>query len=193
MEIRKPKAIVIGSSAGGLQALKTIFSAFDEDFSIPVIVVQHISPHSDNYITTYLNRICKIKVKEANEKEPIENGVIYFSPPNFHLLVEENHTLSLSTEERVNFARPSIDVLFETAVYAYGKDLAGIILTGANNDGSLGMKLIKKHQGITIVQDPKTAEVETMPSSVINAVKVDYILSLDEIAKLLIKMNKLSN
>ncbi len=193
MEIRKPKAIVIGSSAGGLQALKTIFSAFDEDFSIPVIVVQHISPHSDNYITTYLNRICKIKVKEANEKEPIENRVIYFSPPNFHLLVEENHTLSLSTEERVNFARPSIDVLFETAVYAYGKDLAGIILTGANNDGSSGMKLIKKHQGITIVQDPKTAEVETMPSSVINAVKVDYILSLDEIAKLLIKMNKLSN
>ena len=127
----KPKAIVIGSSSGGLSALKTIFSQLDSNFSIPIIVVQHISPHSDNYITSYLDKICKIKVKEVNEKEVIENSVIYFAPPNFHILIEENHTLSLSTEERVNFARPSIDVLFETAVYAYVPHLVGIILTGS--------------------------------------------------------------
>ena len=185
----KPKAIVIGSSAGGLQALKTIFSLLESDFSIPIIVVQHISPHSDNYITTYLNRICNIKVKEANEKELIEDGTIYFAPPNFHLLIEDNFTFSLSTEERVNFARPSIDVLFETAAFAYGKNLAGIILTGANNDGAAGLNTIKKYGGLTIVQDPKTAEVDTMPSSAIKISKVDYILSLGGIGKLLTKLN----
>lgn len=186
----KPKAIVIGSSAGGLQALKTIFSLLGSEFSIPIIVVQHISPHSDNYITTYLNKICKIKVKEANEKEMIKNGIIYFSPPNFHLLIEENFTFSLTTEDRVNFARPSIDVLFETAAYAYGRTLVGIVLTGANNDGAEGLRKIKKRGGITIVQDPKTAEVNAMPNSAIKGSKIDYILSLEEIAELLIKMDK---
>ncbi len=186
----KPRIIVIGSSAGGLQALKIIFSLFKNDFSIPIIVVQHISPHSDNYITTYLDKICKIKVKEANEKEIIEDGTIYFAPPNFHLLLEENFTFSLSTEERVNFARPSIDVLFETAAFAYGNNVVGIILTGANFDGAAGLKTIKKYGGTTIVQDPKTAEVDTMPSSAIRESKVDHILSLEEIAKLLISLNK---
>ena len=151
----RPKAIVIGSSAGGLQALKTVFSSLENDFIIPIIVVQHISPHSDNYITTYLNKICKIKVKEANEKEVIENGHIYFAPPNFHLLIEEDFTFSLSTEDRVNFARPAIDVLFDTAAFAYGKNLVGIILTGANNDGSAGLRRIKELGGIAIAQDPK--------------------------------------
>lgn len=186
----KAKAIVIGSSAGGLHALKTIFSFLESDFSTPIIVVQHISPHSDNYITTHLNQICKIKVKEANEKESIENGTIYFSPPNFHLLIEENFTFSLTTEDRVNFARPSIDVLFETAAYAYRESLIGIVLTGANNDGATGLKKIKKLRGLTIVQDPKTAEVETMPSCAIKESKVDYILSLEEIAQLLIILEK---
>jgi two-component system chemotaxis response regulator CheB len=186
----KPKAIVIGSSAGGLNALKTIFSLLERNFSIPIIVVQHISPHSDNYITTYLNKICKIRIKEANEKESIESGKIYFAPPNFHLLIEENYTFSLSTEERINFARPSIDVLFETAVYTYGTHLIGIILTGANNDGAKGIKLINQYRGITIVQDPKTAEVETMPNCAIESTKIDYILPLKEIGKLLNKLDK---
>lgn len=186
----KPKAIVIGSSAGGLNALKTIFSALNDTFSIPIIVVQHISPHSDNYITTYLNKICKIRVKEAEEKESIDSGTIYFASPNFHILIEEDLTFSLSTEERVNFARPSIDVLFETAVYAYGSGLVGIILTGANNDGTQGIKLINQYNGITIVQNPKTAEVKTMPTCAIAATKVDYILSLKEIGKLLVKFDK---
>lgn len=186
----KPHAIVIGSSAGGLQALKAIFLQLDTNFQIPIIVVQHISPHSDNYITTYLDRICKLKVKEANEKEKIEKGIIYFAPPNFHLLIEEDYTFSLTTEERVNFARPSIDVLFETAAFAYGKNLTGIILTGANNDGANGLQSIKKRKGISIVQDPKTAEVNTMPSSSIKLGNIDHILSLDEIARLLLKMNK---
>ncbi len=186
----KPKAIVIGSSAGGLNALKEIFSVLDSRFSIPIIVVQHVSPHSDNYITTYLNKICAITVKEADEKEPIEGGKIYFAPPNFHLLIEEDNTISFSTEERVNFARPSIDILFETAVFAYGSNIVGIILTGANNDGAKGMKLINQYKGVTIVQDPKTAEVDTMPNCAIAATKIDHILSLKEIGKLLMKLDR---
>ena len=187
----KPKAIVIGSSAGGLNALKIIFSALDKNFKIPIIVVQHISPHSDNYITTYLDKNSRVNVKEAEEKEAIKEGNIYFAPPNFHLLIERDKTFSLSTEERVNYARPSIDILFETAVYAYGKHLAGIILTGANHDGANGMRLIKQYGGLTIVQDPKNAEVDTMPTCAINATQIDHILSLKEITRHLIKLNEL--
>ena len=156
----KYKAIVIGSSAGGLNALRTILTMLDADFNLPIIIVQHISPHSDNYITQYLDKLCNIKVKEADEKEVIKGGTVYFAPPNFHLMVEENFTLSLSTDDRVNYARPSIDVLFETASFAYGNKLIGIILTGANYDGAKGLNFIKKNGGLAIVQDPKTAEVD---------------------------------
>ncbi len=179
------KAIVIGSSAGGLNELKRILSVLPDKFNIPIIIVQHVSPHSDNYITEYLNKLCKIKVKEADEKEKIKRGTIYFAPPNFHLLIEEDKTLSLSVESKVNFARPSIDVLFESAAFAYGSALIGIILTGANNDGALGLKKIKEYGGLTIVQDPKTSEVDIMPLSAIEATKVDHIFSLQKIGKFL--------
>ncbi len=184
------KAIVIGSSAGGLNALRTILTMLGSDFKIPIIIVQHTSPSSDNYITKYLNELCSLTVKEADEKEIIKHRHVYFAPPNFHLLIEENQTFSLSIDERVNFARPSIDVLFDTATYTYGKQLIGIILTGANHDGAQGMKKIKQAGGLCIVQDPKSAEVDSMPLSAIHAAKVDHILSLSEIANLLISIDK---
>jgi len=184
------KAIVIGSSAGGLNALRTLLTMLDADFKIPIIIVQHTSPSSDNYITTYLNDLCKLKVKEADEKEQITSGYIYFAPPNFHLLVEEKFFLSLSIEERVNFARPSIDVLFETAAFTYKEKLIGIVLTGANHDGAMGLRKIKEFGGLTIVQDPKTAEVNSMPLSAIKATKIDHILPLEGIGELLISINK---
>ena len=184
------KAIVIGSSAGGLNALRTILTMLGPDFKIPIIIVQHTSPSSDNYITTYLDELCNLTVKEADEKEVIVNGHVYFAPPNFHLLVEENKTFSLSIDERVNFARPSIDVLFDTATYSFKDQLIGIILTGANHDGALGMKKIKQAGGLCIVQDPNTAEVDSMPLSAIHTAKVDHILSLTEIANLLISIDK---
>lgn len=184
------KAIVIGSSAGGLKALKKLLTKFGKDFKIPIIIVQHTSPNSDNYITTYLNDLCELEIKEADEKEPITGGHVYFAPPNFHLMVEEDFSLSLSVEDRVNFARPAIDVLFDTAADCYKAELIGIVLTGANNDGSRGLKKIKRLGGLTIVQDPETAEVESMPVSAIKTTKVDHILSLTAISKLLIKINQ---
>jgi two-component system chemotaxis response regulator CheB len=158
-EKRKYDAVVIGSSAGGLNALKTIFQGLDGTFPLPVIIVQHISPDSDNYLIHILNDMNKLKVKEADEKESPVAGTAYIAPPNYHLLVESDGTFTLTVDERVNYARPSIDVLFETAAEAWRGKLIGIILTGANNDGSKGLKRIKELGGLAVVQDPETAEV----------------------------------
>ena len=183
--VRKYKAIVIGSSAGGLNALKTLLRNIDREFKIPVIIVQHISPDSENYLIHILNDLKRLKVKEADEKEYPHPGYAYVAPPNYHLLIEPDQSFTLTVDERVNYARPSIDVLFETAAEAFRDHLIGIILTGANNDGSLGLKRIKELGGMAIVQDPDTAEVDSMPKAAILACAVDHVLSLEEIAAFL--------
>jgi len=184
------KAVVVGVSAGGMSALGEILPRLPDDFPVPVIIVQHISPQSDNYMIRHFNNLSKITVKEADEKEAILPGHAYFAPPNYHLLVEEDQTFSLSVENRVNFSRPSIDVLFESAIDAWYSSLIGIILTGANNDGSKGLKKIKDFGGLTIVQDPKTAEVSAMPDSAIKLFKPDHILKLKDIAPFLVSLFK---
>lgn len=181
----KYQAIVIGSSAGGLNALKSLFNEIRRDFNIPVIIVQHISSDAENYLINILNDQKKLRVKEADEKEKPEKGYAYIAPPNYHLLLESDQTFSLTIDKRVNYARPSIDVLFETAAEAYRDKLIGIILTGANNDGSKGLKRIKELGGLTIVQDPLTAEADSMPKAAILLHKVDKILSVKEIAAFL--------
>ncbi|MCD4695140.1 MAG: chemotaxis protein CheB [Bacteroidales bacterium] len=185
---RKFRAVVIGVSAGGTKALQVILPALPANFSSPVIIIQHISVHSDNYFVQHLNSICEICVKEAGEKEKAEPGTAYFCPPNYHLLVEDDGTFSLSTEKRVNYARPSIDILFETAACSYGTGLIGVILTGANMDGSKGLKRVKDNGGTTIVQDPTTAEVNTMPRSAVDLSVPDFLLNLDAIASTLISL-----
>ncbi len=182
------RAVVIGVSAGGMSALGEILPRLPVDFSLPVIIVQHISPQSDNYMIKHFNGISEITVKEADEKETALPGHAYFAPPNYHLLVEEDFTFSLSVENRVNYSRPSIDVLFESAIDAYCSSLIGIILTGANNDGSKGLKKIKDCGGLTIVQDPKTAEVPAMPEAAIKLSKPDYVLKLKDIAPFLVNL-----
>ncbi|MBT3206909.1 MAG: chemotaxis protein CheB [Bacteroidetes bacterium] len=189
---RKYEAIVIGVSAGGMAALNTIMPALPKNFSIPILIVQHISPRSENYLVHILNNSCKLKVKEADEKEKIENGKVYLAPPNYHFLVEEDFTISLSTEERVNYARPSINVLFESAAIAYKNSLIGVILTGANNDGSQGLKSIKDYGGYVIVQNPKTAEVESMPKAALKATKTNNVFELEKIAEILISLSQMS-
>lgn len=179
-------AVVVGVSAGGLNALRTILPALPADFPAAVIVCQHLGPQADDFIARFLDEISAIHVKEAEEKEPILPGVVYFAPPNYHLLVEEDRTLSLSCEARVCFARPSIDVLFETAAEAYGRRLAGVILTGANNDGSRGLQLIAESGGLAIVQDPDTAEATQMPSAAIELVPPAHVYPLEAIAPVLI-------
>jgi two-component system, chemotaxis family, protein-glutamate methylesterase/glutaminase len=178
-------AIVIGTSAGGLDALGIILPMLDARLPVPIVIVQHISASSDSFIVTYFDKLCSLNVKEAEEKELLKPGCVYFAPPDYHVLIESDRTISLSNEEKVNYSRPSIDVLFETASWAFANRLIGIILTGANWDGAAGSEIIKKSGGLIIVQDPKTAAVARMPESVIERFKPDYILPLVEIGHLI--------
>lgn len=182
------KAIVIGASAGGMTALRILLTSLPRNFSAAVIVVQHVSSRSDNYMVRYLNDNCIINVKEADEKEKIVCGKVYFAPPNYHLLIEDDETFSLTIDEPYNYARPSIDILFETASEVYTNQLIGVILTGANHDGSQGLKKIKEYGGLTIVQDPQTAEFTEMPTAALQAIDVDDILSLEKIGPFLKKL-----
>ncbi|OQW93185.1 MAG: chemotaxis protein CheB [Beggiatoa sp. IS2] len=186
-------AVVMGSSAGGIKALSTVLESLPRNFPLPIVIVQHLHPNSNGYLVHILGAKCTLMVKQAEEKEHIKSGIVYLAPPNYHLLIEEDRTFSLSLEERVNFSRPSIDVLFESAVYAYRHQLIGVILTGANSDGSLGLKKIKQVGGYAIVQDPDTAEADAMPRSAILATPVDKILPLDKISTHLLQLVKESS
>lgn len=179
------QAVVIGSSAGGLNALKTLIGNLDKRFPLPLIIVQHMSPDSENYLPHFLDSLKKIRVKEADEKEIPQPGTAYVAPPNYHLLIERDRSFTLTVNERVNYARPSIDVLFDTAAEAYREELIGIVLTGANNDGSQGLKKIKELGGMTMVQDPEEAESDAMPRAALEAVKADHVLKLKAIANFL--------
>ncbi len=179
------EAVVIGVSTGGMNALSVIVSNLSTGFTLPVIIVQHTSPDADDFLARFLDEKCPLIVKQADEKEHISPGVIYTAPANYHLLVEENKTLSLSIDSPVNFARPAIDVLFETASEVFGKKLIGIVLTGAGRDGSMGLRKIKDEGGLAIVQDPETTESGQMPKAAINIVDVDHVLSLENIGRLL--------
>jgi two-component system, chemotaxis family, protein-glutamate methylesterase/glutaminase len=183
------QAVVIGASAGGMKAIRKLLEELPETFMLPVIIVEHLSPRSENYWIKVLKKECKIAVKEADEKEKIKKSTVYVAPPGYHLLVEKDFTFTLTSDERVNYSRPSIDVLFETASDAYKNTLVGIILTGANADGAEGLKKIKKAGGLTIVQSPETAEVDAMPLAAIKRAKPDYVLDIKEIADLLIQIN----
>ncbi|WP_028585325.1 chemotaxis protein CheB [Desulfogranum mediterraneum] len=179
------EAVVIGVSAGGFRALHTLLSELPDHFTLPVMIVQHRKASAENYLVTSLNKNCRLLVKEADEKEKITSGTVYLAPGDYHLLVEKDKTLSLSIDEPVCYSRPSIDVLFETAAATYQAGLIGIILTGANSDGSAGIRSIKAGGGLTISQHPETAEADTMPLAAIATKAVDYILTLQEISPFL--------
>jgi two-component system chemotaxis response regulator CheB len=183
------EAIVIGTSAGGLNALQEMLTPLPADFALPMLVVQHRLPAPDDFLAFSLNEACQLMVKEADEKEHIKSGTVYIAPPNYHLLVEQDKTLSLSIDAKVCYSRPSIDILFETASEAYLSGLIGIILTGANNDGTAGLRKIKEKGGLTIAQNPATAESAVMPHSAISENVVDKILSLTEISSFLIQLS----
>jgi len=181
---------VIGTSAGGMQALKTLLSALPASFPAAIAIVQHIEAQSDDYLAQFLNGISAIPVREAADKQDIRPGTAYLAPAGYHLLIEPDETFSLSVDEKVNYCRPSIDLLFESAADAYGASLIGVVLTGANADGAQGLKIIKHHGGKTIVQHPETAESSYMPQAAIHATSVDYIVHLEQIAPLLVKLTE---
>ena len=185
VNLTKYKAIVIGTSAGGLEALAKVLPALRKDLPVPIIIVLHISASSDSYLIDYLDGMTNIKVKEAEDKEFLKPSTIYFAPPDYHLLIEEDFSLSLSNSEKVNYSRPSIDVLFETATWAYKSSLIGVVMTGANGDGTDGLKFIKNAGGYTIVEDPKTAAFSRMPESAIENEAPDLIIKLEGIGKTL--------
>lgn len=182
------KAIVIGTSFGGLEALQVILPKFEKGFALPVIVVLHIGDHNNDVFIRHLNSVCTLNVKEAESNEPVVPGFIYFAPPNYHLLVEDNYTFTLSTEVKLNFSRPSIDILFESAAWAYSKNLIGVILSGANSDGANGLKTIKELGGTTIVQNPCSAIAAAMPRAALKTANPDFRLKLEEIAGKLIEL-----
>ena len=186
MEKLDYEVIVIGVSAGGMKALRKIIPKLPLNFPSPIAIVQHLYPHSDDFLVTDLNERSKLTVKQADEKEKLKPGFVYFAPSNYHLLIENDKTFSLSVNDLVNFARPAIDVLFETAAEAFKEKTLGIVLTGANHDGSQGAKKIKEYGGLVIVQDPESAEADIMPRAAIEAAKVDFVLDLDKIVDFLL-------
>jgi two-component system chemotaxis response regulator CheB len=185
---RQFKAVVIGVSTGGVSALKLGLGALPADFPLPIMVVTHIAPNADDGLAVLLNTHCSIRVKEADEQEIITSGTVYLAPPNYHLLVEQGGQLALSVDPPVNFARPSVDVLFETAAAVFGPALIGVILTGAGSDGSRGLLKVKNSGGLTIVQDPADAEMAAMPKSALELVTADHVVRLTELAALLAKL-----
>ena len=180
------EVIVIGVSAGGMEALRTIIPKLPADFPCPIAIVQHLHRHTDDYLIRDLNNRSKVTVKQADEKESLKSGHVYIAPSNYHLLIENDNTFSLSVGDLVNFARPAIDVLFETAADVFKEKTLAIVLTGANHDGSQGAKKIKEYGGMVIAQDPESAEVDIMPRAAIKATNVDFVLSLKKIKEFLL-------
>ncbi|WP_159886545.1 chemotaxis protein CheB [Paenibacillus puerhi] len=179
------EAVVIGVSAGGLKALGILLSALSPRFPLPLLIVQHMKEGSEGFLAGHLDSQASIRVKEADDKEYIYPGCAYLAPSGYHMLVEEDRSISLSVDPPVLHSRPSIDVLFESAAYVYEGNCIGIVLTGANGDGSQGLSRIKQSGGLTIVQNPQTAEYSTMPLAAIRAADPDYILDLEDIGRLL--------
>lgn len=172
---------VIGTSWGGLAALHEILAALPASFKLPVVVVQHRHKDSGHFLARVLQDDTKLCVCEVDDKAPIAGGNVYIAPANYHVLVERGH-LALSTDEPVSFSRPSIDVAFVSAADAYRDAVVGIVLTGANSDGSRGLKRIADRGGLAIVQRPETAESPTMPAAALRAVPGARVLTLAEIA-----------
>ena len=176
--------VVVGGSAGGARSLAALLSGLPRAFPVPVVAVLHRGPGSADTLTDYLQRSSVLSVQEARDKEPLAPGGVYLAPPDYHLLVEKDH-LALSTEGLVNWARPSIDVLFESAADTWAERTIGVILTGANADGAQGLARIQRRGGLAVVQDPSEAQYRAMPDAAIAAASVDRILPLAGIARFL--------
>ena len=177
--------IVIGASAGGVEALIALLPAFPAGLRAAVFIVLHLPRDRPSLLVDIFEPRCALPVREAQDKESVEPGVVYFAPPDYHLLLDQGPQLALSVDEPVNFSRPSIDVLFESAADVYGERLLGIILSGANQDGAAGLEAVYRAGGVTLVQQPENAPAPLMPESALKRCPVDFVLSLDQIASLM--------
>ncbi len=185
---RRIDAVVIGASAGGFEALLAVLQGLPAGFPMPICALLHLPDNHESRLAELFGYRLALQVREARDKESLAPGVLYFAPPGYHLSIEVDCSFSLSCEDRVSYARPSIDVLFMSAADAYRDRLAGILLTGANFDGAAGLAGIRLAGGLAIVQDPDSAEVSTMPEAAIRRMTPDLILPLAEINSLLRKL-----
>jgi two-component system chemotaxis response regulator CheB len=181
--------IVVGTSTGGLKALQTLLSGLPADFPLPIVIVQHRRKDSESGLCDFLGQSSSLLVSEPEDKEPLVSGHVYLAARDYHLLIE-NGSFALSTDLPVGFARPSIDVLFESAADEFQERAIGVILTGANRDGARGLAAIKAQGGLTIVEDPRSAACAEMPEAAILLTTPDWILPLPEIAPRLIKLSE---
>lgn len=177
--------VVMGTSTGGLHALTRLLAGLPASFPLPIAIVQHRSRDSDERLSLLLSGASLIPVYEAEDKEPLRSPGVYLGPPDYHLLVEPD-SVALSTEEPVAYSRPSIDVLFESAAYSHGNRVIGVLLTGANQDGTRGLQQIKQRGGYVIVQNPDSAESAFMPKHAVKNLLPDRVLNLEQIASELI-------
>lgn len=186
--INQFKAIVIGGSAGSFQGITKILASLPANLDLPIILCLHRLKHVRNGFVEALAIKSSKPVTEPFDKEPIKKGKVYLAPANYHMSIELGNTFALSTEEMVNNSRPSIDITLSSAAYVYKEKLIGILLSGANKDGALGMKKIKDRGGLTIIQDPSECMIDTMTSSALKLTKIDYTLKIQEIIHFLNKL-----
>lgn len=183
------KIVVIGTSAGGLSALKKLISQLQNDFPLPVLVVQHISPDATgNILLDELNKFNTVKCLHANNESNLKPGHLYLAPSGYHLMIGRDKKMLVTKGAHENRYRPAIDPLFRSAAVGFGTGVIGILLTGYLDDGTAGMKAIKRCGGTCIVQDPDEAEYPAMPKNAMNNVKVDYCLPISEMGALLYRL-----
>lgn len=185
------KAVVIGGSAGSFQGVVKILSHLPKGFPLPIIMCLHRLKHVRHGFVEALSLKSVVQVTEPHDKEPIKKGGVYLAPANYHLSVELGHYFALSTEEMVNNSRPAIDITLGTCAYVFKDKLIGILLSGANKDGAMGMKQIKDRGGLTIVQDPAECMIDTMPKAALAVTKIDHIMKIDQIVEFFNELNKL--
>jgi len=180
-------AIAIGGSAGSTPPILAILCALPGEFKLPLFVCTHLHASDAGRYAAFLDERSALTVVEARDKQPIRPGEVYVAPAEYHLLVERELTLALSTDERVCHCRPSIDVLFESAAYAYGAKLVGILLSGANDDGAAGLAVIQRLGGLSIAQDPASAEHPEMPRAAIERGAADRVMKPEELTALVVE------
>jgi two-component system chemotaxis response regulator CheB len=184
------KAVVIGGSAGSFQGMVKILAQLPKGFPLPIIMCLHRLKHVRNGFVEALSIKSVVQVTEPHDKENIKKGGVYLAPANYHMSIELGNHFALSTEEMINNSRPSIDITLATSGFVYKDKLIGILLSGANRDGALGMKAIHEKGGLTIVQEPSECMIDTMPKAALAVTKIDYVLKIDQIIEFFKELDK---
>ncbi|MBE8723066.1 chemotaxis protein CheB [Sphingobacterium pedocola] len=180
--VKRTEIFLIGGSAGSLTVLLEVLPQLNDDISFPIIIILHRKSHPDSVLNALLSNYTDLEVCEVEDKMTLKSRCIYLVPPDYHLLFEDKHTVSLDSSEKLNYSRPSIDVTFQSAAEIFKESAAALLLSGANADGVDGLQYIKQNSGLVVVQEPGTAEVDYMPKQAISQVKTDHVLRPDQMA-----------